>query len=272
MMLKQESILNKINPNYSYYINGINGSGKSSLALEIVKAAIKQINPSQINNFPDNYPDYKYLNGGKIEDIRNLLNDISKKPFYDKYFVVIDNINTIDKATQNLLLKPIEENTNIMFVLVSNDDNFVLDTIKSRCHRISPILLDKKLIKKTLLKEYEDIDDIFLDDIVKISNGSLGKCKKYIENEFFKDLINSLKNIKNENFFVLATKCNNNREEKNEIFYLIEYFIKEKMIIGEDNTKFFNIILKMNKYKKELTHNANIQMIFQNIFLDFINA
>jgi DNA polymerase-3 subunit delta' len=49
-------------------------------------------------------------------------------------FILIDNIENLNKNSINSLLKVIEEpNENVFFILINNSGKFLLQTLKSRC-------------------------------------------------------------------------------------------------------------------------------------------
>lgn len=277
-MINQDEILQKIENENSYLLSGIGGSGKTTLAQEIVKQCIEKSCPEYANLYPNNYPDYIYMKGGKVEDIHNLISKLSLKPYYTQYYVVLDNFNEVTFQGQNLLLKVLEE-SKVMFILVNNDDSRILKTINSRCCKITPKLLSKQQIYDVLIKDYSDVDiskgepfsKEYIELVSELSNGSLGKGIKYLQNPIFKDFIYDLKNPKEKDFFLIASKYKDYTEERSEFFYLIEIITREKMYLGDNDvkSKCFDLILKMTNYKKQFINNANAQMIFQNIFMDF---
>lgn len=271
-MIKQEKILNNININNSYLISGISGCGKTTLGFEIIKNLIEQINPDNAYTFPENYPDFHYLKGGKTEDIRSLLIKLNQKPFFNKHFVLIDNLNELSVEGQNLLLKTLEE-SDVFFVLISNDNTKVLKTIFSRTYKISPILLEYDEIKRIIREDYKDSQNFnleYFDKVTELSGRSLGKAKKYIDNELIKEFINDLTNISDKNFFILSAKYKEFKELKDEFFYLIETHIRNSMVNSKNKSEYFNLTVEISKYKKQLVNNANLQMIYQNIFTELI--
>lgn len=272
-MLNQESILDKININNSYMISGIAGSGKTTLAYAILSKVIEEVTPEHAHTFKtNNYPDFHNVIGGKTEDIQDLLSKLNKKPFYKKHFVLIDEIDKVSIEGQNLLLKTLEE-SDVFFVLVSNNNSKVLKTLFSRTYKIIPNPLSRDIILDILNKEYSNHENYSVSYARRISllcNGSLGKSKKYMENSNLKDFILDLDDISNKNFFILASKYKDCKEEKEEIFYLIENYIRNIMISSDNKKECFDLTVKLYRYKKELIHNANLQMIYQNIFTSLI--
>ena len=70
-----------------------------------------------------------------INQIREMISYTNKSSFNDiPRFILIDNIENLNKNSINALLKIIEEpSKNVFFVLVSNYEKKILPTLKSRC-------------------------------------------------------------------------------------------------------------------------------------------
>lgn len=268
-MLNQDNILKSSNKNRNYIITGLNGSGKTSLAYELIKSFI---NNKYIHTFPINYPDFHFLAGGKVEDVQELLKKLQLKPFYDKHFVLLDKINEMSIEGQNLLLKTLEE-SNVMFVLTCNNESKVLNTIFSRCYKISPNLLSKKDILNFLNEKYPLENEEYINKVSKLCDGSLGKAQKYIENETLKNLIINLDKLQYFNFLEISVSCENSRDDREDVLNIIEQYIKNKMLIvnNELKNKYFDLVVKIYEYKKHLYQNGSLKMIYRNIFLELIN-
>ncbi len=118
--------------------------------------------------------------GYKIEIIRQINNFLQQLPYnHQNKVVLIKNIDLLEIAAQNALLKNLEEpGNNNFFILTTKNQSLILATIISRCHIIRseytktiinqnnlPIptdiksalnissTIDKSLIKETLLNE-----------------------------------------------------------------------------------------------------------------------
>lgn len=268
-MIKQDEILKEINKERSYIITGINGSGKTSLAYEIIKSCIE---PKYISTFPNNYPDFHFLKGGKIEEVQELLKKLNLRPFYNKHYVILDNINEMTTEGQNLLLKTLED-SDVMFVITSNNDSKVLKTIFSRCYKISPILLSKEEINNILIEKFPIDDKNYLNKVSILSDGSLGKAIKYVENETLRNLIKQLDELKYFNFLQVSNNLDNAKNERDDIIAIVEQYIKNKMISSnkELRNKYFDLTVQIAEYKKHFYQNGNLKIIYRNIFLDLIN-
>lgn len=136
-------------------LSGEKGSGKCTLAYHIINYILSKDedftydkenflineqnksfkliqNRSNPNfNLIDITEDKKFID---INQIRDLISNMNKSSFNDKIrFVLIDNIEFLNKNSVNALLKILEEpNTNVHFILIHNNKK-ILPTLSSRC-------------------------------------------------------------------------------------------------------------------------------------------
>jgi DNA polymerase III subunit delta' len=137
-------------------LSGKKGTGKSTLAYHLInyflstnedlkydssKLAINKENKSfkliQNNTHPNFYL-IDLLNDKKnidVAQIRELITYTNKSTFNDMpRFILVDNIESLNKNSINALLKIIEEpNYDVFFILIHNNEKYILPTLKSRC-------------------------------------------------------------------------------------------------------------------------------------------
>jgi len=137
-------------------LSGKKGVGKSTLAYHIInyilskseefkydykKLTINKDNKSfkllQSNTHPNFYlidilDDKKNID---VAQVREMIAYTNKSAFNDMpRFILIDNIENLNKNSVNALLKIIEEpNENVFFILINNSEKYILPTLKSRC-------------------------------------------------------------------------------------------------------------------------------------------
>jgi DNA polymerase-3 subunit delta' len=135
---------------------GKKGIGKSTLAYHIINYVLSQnedkkydLKNLRINN---ENRSYKLLQNKShqnfylidlidekknidIAQIRELITYTNKSSFNKlPRFILIDNIENLNKNSTNALLKIVEEpNDNIFFILIHNNEKSILPTLKSRC-------------------------------------------------------------------------------------------------------------------------------------------
>jgi len=137
-------------------LSGKKGLGKSTFAYHIINYILstdedfkydsnnfiinennKSFKLLQNNSHPNFYPvdilsDKKHID---VNQIREMITYTNKSSFNNKArFILIDNIENLNKNSVNALLKIIEEpNENLFFVLINNSEKKILPTLKSRC-------------------------------------------------------------------------------------------------------------------------------------------
>lgn len=121
----------------------------------------------------DNHPDYYELNKDntesiKIDDIRALQDKVIEKPITsNKKVYVINNSGNMTVQAQNCLLKTLEEPPEfVSIILVTNNENSILTTIKSRCtkflfseEKVSDLTEEEKNLYNALEKVFGNVED-----------------------------------------------------------------------------------------------------------------
>ena len=174
-------------------LSGKKGLGKSTLAYHIInhilsinekfeydskKFIINKNNRSfrllQNNTHPNFYlvdllSDKKNID---VIQIREMINYTKKSTFNNMgRFILIDNIENLNKNSINALLKIIEEpNEDIFFILINNSEKYILPTLKSRCltFKINLTFHDSLLITNQILNE--NIFDLINHDLINYYN------------------------------------------------------------------------------------------------------
>jgi DNA polymerase III delta prime subunit len=122
-----------------------------------------------------------------IDKIRELSSFITKTTAIKNYkFILINSACELNKSSANALLKVLEEPIqNNYFILLANNLNQILPTIKSRCNLIKfpePNLAD---FRNLLSKELTKIDDQEIDFLAKITDLAFLKAINNGENLIF---------------------------------------------------------------------------------------
>ena len=112
----------------------------------------------------------------KIEQIRQVQNEIALSPYLsDKRIVLIDAANLMTVQSANCLLKTLEEpQGNVVFILISESRQRLLDTILSRCQVFAFKPLEFGVLAKAL--RVRSIDGDQANVIAKLADGSMGKA------------------------------------------------------------------------------------------------
>ena len=170
-------------------LSGKRGVGKSTLAYHVVnyalslneeykydisKFCINKNNRSfkliQNNSHPNFYlidliDEKKSID---IAQVRTMIAYTNKSSFNDSpRFILIDNIEYLNKNSNNALLKIIEEpNNGIFFILINNNEKNILPTLKSRCINFKINLTFEETIRTANLLLDKDIFEIINNELI----------------------------------------------------------------------------------------------------------
>lgn len=184
---------------HAYLLQGEEGMGKKLIAtvfaktLQCEEGGIEPCNQckSCMQVDSNNHPDIIWVNHEKasigVDDIRSQVNhNIQVKPYNSPYKIyIIDDAEKLTEQAQNALLKTIEEPPEYAIVLLLADNiNAILQTILSRCVKLSLKSVDKTAIKEFLMVQYQ-IPDYAAGVAADFSGGNVGKAIKYASSEEF---------------------------------------------------------------------------------------
>ena len=191
---------------------------------------------------------------------------IEKPIISEKKVYIINNAETMTPEAQNCLLKTLEEPPEfVVIILVSSNDNLILNTIKSRCMTLKFNNIDDDLIKKYIEEnlEYGELSDTLLSYI----NGSIGKAiklkdvkDKYTEIENYLKKVTSLDIVD----FLYYGKIIYDKENINDI---LNYIIVCLYSNSKDNVKYIYCIDHINKCSVRLKSNSNFDMCIDNMLM-----
>ncbi len=259
-------------------LSGKRGLGKSTLAYHIInyilseqeefkyntiKYNINKKNKSfkllQNNSHPnfhliDLFDDKKNID---VAQIRKMIAYTNKSSFNNmSKFILIDNIENLNKNSVNALLKIIEEpNEGVFFILVNNNEKNILPTLKSRCLTFKINLTFNETIDISNQALNTNIFELINYDLINFYN-TPGEIINLIN--FADDKKIDLKNVSLTNFLNLL--IDNGYYKKNkfvkkmlinfiELFFLKEYTLsttKNSLLNFYDN--FINKIHNAEKF------------------------
>ena len=197
-----------------------------------------------------------------INQITNLIINLNKASFNIKpRFVLIDNIELLNKNSINALLKIVEEpNDNINFILINNDKK-ILATLKSRCLNFKIILSYDQSINIVNNILGNNIQDMINIEFINYYS-TPGELLKMITLSNFNNI--DLKNITLKGLISLIIKEKYYKKEsfiKDLIYSLIEIYFRKNISIKDitliDMHSYF--IKKINNTKK---FNLDDEIIF----------
>lgn len=279
-----QEIIDNNTISHSYMFVGIDGIGKKLIAKEFARKILCLNKQNQncatcdscIKFNSGNNPDFLEIfpdgNSIKIAQMREMQEKVYQKPIVsDKKVFIIDQVEKMTEEAQNSLLKTLEEPPEYMvIILITSNENKLLNTVKSRCIRINFTGLSKQDITKYAGAHQINIAS---QNLLEMCGGSIGKLEKINENI---DDYNSLELATNKLIdgklknVVEEMNCFNILYESKEIIQdLLDYMAvliylhisKEK----DYRQKFLNTIKLIEETKQRLNSNTNYDMSIDNL-------
>jgi DNA polymerase III subunit delta' len=282
-LYKQKKMPNKI------LLSGKKGSGKSTLAYHLINYILSENEEHKYNleNFSINKDNksYKLLQNNShpnfylidlliqkksidVGQIREMINYTNKSTFNNMArFILIDNVENLNKNSVNALLKIIEEpNENVFFILINNSEKNILPTLKSRCLTFkinltfsSSINISNSILEKNVL-EFVNYDLLSFYN----SPGEIISLFNFAEEKSI-----NLKDYTISSFINLIIENNyykKNRPIKDLLINLIELFFLKKYMIT--NTK-ISLINFCHKFIRKIYDTEKFNLDEESLFLEF---
>ncbi|HBF9997616.1 TPA: DNA polymerase III subunit delta' [Clostridioides difficile] len=241
--------------NNAYMFEGMDGIGKKKFANELSKLLLDYENL-------ENSPDYVLIkpdgNSIKIAQIRNLQSDIVIRPHKDYKIYIINNAEKMTVEAQNALLKTLEEPPNYaIIILVTNNKESLLETIKSRCDiiKFSPIPIEdlkRYLINTGIEEERAQLLAIF-------SRGSIENALNLSQSSEFsmmrEDIQQYIQIMLDKNIVEILNIPNNMEKYRGKIIALLDMMINY----------FRDIILLKENVNKNMLINVDKLVFIQNM-------
>lgn len=236
---------------HAHIIVGEDGIGKSNMARA---TALKILDKDK--DIP--YADIVYfkLSTGKksigVDEVRNIIMETNKKPYQgDKKVIIIHEMDKMTDAAQNTLLKTIEEPSSGVYIMILCENiESVLDTIKSRCQIYKLNRLSKDDMLQFIEERYPSVSPEEKDAMAAFCDGIPGRCQKYVEDESFRV-------IRDTSLDVLLSL---NEKSIDELLKYEDFLMKNKSQWDEVYTWFLSYIRDAVLYKETGNINSIINL------------
>ena len=270
-------------------LSGKKGLGKSTLAYHIINCILsnneefkyerntftinkenKSFKLLQNNSHPNFYlidllTDKKNID---VMQIREMITYTNKSTFNNMArFILIDNIENLNKNSVNALLKIIEEpNENVFFILINNNEKYILPTLKSRCltFKINFTFNESMNISNQILNE--NIFDLINHDLISYYN-TPGEIINLID--FSKDRNINLRDYTLINFLNLLINneyYKKNKFVKNLLVNFIELFFLKKYKISKTKISLLNFY---HNFIIKIYNTEKFNLDEESLFLEF---
>lgn len=297
---------------HAYILSGEQGTGRSSLADTFAMTLLCERQGTvpclQCHScrqaMSGNHPDLIHVAHEKagsigVDDIRRQINDtIVIRPYSSPYKIyIIDEAEKMTIQAQNALLKTIEEPPSyaVLILITTNLDTF-LPTILSRCIQLKMRPLDESAIQNYLTANFS-VPETKAEVYAAFSRGNIGKAIDIAQSEnfqqFYDELLQILKNIRNMDISMLLSYVKKIKEEKFDVYECLDFmqiwyrdalmfkvtkdanlliFKDEYSAINEMSQKigydgFENILQAIEKAKVRLEANVNMELAMELMFL-----
>ncbi len=257
---------------HSYLFLGQEGIGKLLVAKEFAKALLclegglnDECTCKSCTCFNGkNHPDFHVINEEgetiKIEVIRPITEKVIEKPITaNKKVYIINDCEKMTDEAQNCFLKTLEEPPEfVVIILISSNENFILNTIKSRCMSVKFSKIDDKELLDYARNNLGYID--VSENLLKSFDGSIGKAAKLKENkELYDDIEKIISNFEKKDLIdiILDAKI---LYDKENIFDILDHVTVCLYSNAKQNERYIDCIKHVNECAKKLRAYSNFDM------------
>jgi len=266
----------KLNDSFSHanLIVGNDGIGKSVIAKYMSAQIIDKRDDIENVDIIKYYPSSSAFG---VDDVRNVINEVSKKPYEgDRKVLILYKCDKLTVQAQNALLKTIEEPPKgVYLVLLSDSLEMILDTIQSRCQIYKLTPLNKEDILTYIEEKYPNLPAEDKKSALAYSAGVPGKVDRFISDEKLKRLrdicIELFEDIlKREQGLVLKYEelFKNSKDDKLELLDILLSYIRDIMLFKELNDS--ELIVNFDKVEKIKNISIGISYKKLNSMLEYI--
>jgi DNA polymerase III subunit gamma/tau len=246
----EKSIQNS-NPASAYIFTGGRGTGKTSIARAFAK---------ELSIHESDIIEMDAASNSKIEDIRELSQNMYSLPFYSKYkMYILDEVHMLSKNAANAFLKILEEPpSHVIFVLATTDPQKLPDTILSRCLQFT--------LKKPTLTQIEDyLKSICEKERVNIENGGIRSIAVLGDGSYRDSISHLQKVISNIDKKEKVSEEQVTEEQVSEILNIPTVRVSINYIQAVDSRSEIDIKLAIDELKLLSKNNSNVSFFSKSV-------
>ena len=268
------------NISHSYMFIGKDGIGKFMFAKEFAKAILcigeeKPCNQCEacISFNGENNPDITIIDEEeksiKTETIKEMVKGVYEKPIKSsKKIYIINDSEKMTKEAQNSLLKTLEEPPEyVVIILITENENLLLNTIKSRCTKIKFNSLSNNQIRQILNESN------LSETVLELAEGSASRAlTAQGKEEIFNSVKETFSNLEKINIIDLLNKKDVIFKDKESIEEILNYLNIILFNKTKENTKYIDCISIVEETKDRLKKNSNYDISIDNLLLKIWEA
>ena len=231
----------------AYMIIGEDGMGKETIAKAFASSILcEDRQPGEYLNCgkcrschqieTGNHPDLRVVTHEKpaaitVDEIRTqVVSDVDIRPYQEQRKVyIIPDAQLMNEQAQKALLETLEEPPEyVVIILLCANENMLLQTIRSRCIKLSLAPLPEEVIEDTLKSQYH-IPDYRSRQIVKFTRGNLGRAADIAgQDDFLTDMqtaVDIMKGVVGTESYEWSGWIDSLTEDKSRIPFFLDMFI-----------------------------------------------
>lgn len=268
---------------HAYIFSGKRGVGKTTTAKEFAQLLTNGSAADIIHITNEHYGVESKSDIVAVDTIRAAAADMYMKPYFaDKRVFIISSAEKMNVQAQNALLKIFEEPpAYCVIILVTQNDNMLLQTIRSRAITVRFGGLDDSLVRDYVLKQGVNAPEV----VIKLASGSIGMALELGENEELHDVLDTFVGMF-KNIYTGTASCAYSlidylqREKKNYevLFDIMLIMLKDSLpgnkselsIQGLNNKKVVRIIEIIENTRNSFAYNADYNMAISEMMLNIL--
>jgi len=167
---------------------------------------------------------------------------------------------------QNCLLKTLEEPPEYAcIILISSNENMILNTIKSRCMKLKFKNIENKVLYDYAIKNlgYKEISD----NLLETFDGSIGKAISLKENQDkYLEIEDIISKIEKEDIVSVLSNARSIYDKEN-IFDILDYLTVSLYSKSKENIRYLNCLKYISQATLRLKANGNFDMNIDSLLL-----
>ena len=226
------------NRSHAYIYAGGKGLGKYAAALALSKELTNNNVADMIDVTNERYGIKTNTSNTSVQTIRAARSDAYIRPYSNKKVFIINHADDLNAESQNALLKVLEEPPEYcVFILIAENDNKLLPTIRSRAitKRFAP--LSEAALLDRLKNKYQGIDVTLA---AMLAGGSEGRAEELMQEEelatFYEKTKNALKGLtkpSSRNLYKAIAFFETEKEKRELLFDITEAIFRNILLFNE---------------------------------------